>query len=116
MLPKEVSKKFHYIHCIRPAEKSQKYNYIKFISAKIGIKINMSEQDLNSFAFQNLYNYSNEDIFNLIKTAIDMKQKEIGGDEENMVYKEGLNENDIKKALNSVPGSLTPNVMKNYYL
>ena len=116
MLPKEVSKKFHYIHCIRPAEKNQKYNYIKFISAKIGIKINMNEQDLNSFAFQNLYNYSNEDIFNLLKTAIDIKQKEIGEDEENMVYKEGLNDNDIKKALNSVPGTLTPDVLKNYYL
>ena len=116
MLPKEVSKKFHYIHCIRPAEKNQKYNYIKFISEKIGIKINMIQQDLNSFVFQNLYNYSNEDIFNLLTTAIEMKQKEIGEDEENMVYKEGLNENDIKRALKSVQGSMTPDVLKNYYL
>jgi len=115
-LPKDISKKFHYVHCIRPADKSQKYNYIKFISEKIGIKINMGEQDLNSFAFKHLNNYSNEDIFNLIKTAIEIKKKEIGNEEENQVYKEGLNENDIIKALDSVEGNLTPEVMKNYYL
>ena len=115
-LPKEISKKFHYVHCIRPADKSQKCNYIKFISDKIGIKINMNEQDLNSFAFQYLINYSNEDIFNLIKTAIDLKRKEIGNDEENKVYKEGLFENEIKNALSCVKGTLTPEIMKNYYL
>ena len=76
----------------------------------------MSEQDLNSFAFQNLNNYSNEDIFNLIKTAIEIKKNEIGNNEENQVYKEGLNENDIAKALHSLRGSLTPEIMKNYYL
>ena len=115
-LPKEISKKFHYVHCIRPADKSQKGNYMKFISDKIGIKLNMNEQDLNSFAFKYLCNYSNEDIFNLIKTAIDLKKQEFGNDEENMVYKQGLFENEIKNALNSVQGSLTPEVMKNYYL
>ena len=115
-LPKEISKKFHYVHCIRPADKSQKSNYIKFISDKIGIKLNMNEQDLNSFAFQYLGNYSNEDIFNLIKTAIDLKKQEIGNDEENRVYKEGLFESEIKNALNSVKGTLTPEIMKNYYL
>ena len=115
-LPKEISKKFHYYHCIRPADKSQKLNYIKFISLKIGIKINMSDEDLNSFAFQNLRNYSNEDIFNLIITAINLKKKEIGNDEENRVYKEGLNDRDIMNALKSVKGNLTPEVMKTYYL
>ena len=115
-LPKEISKKFHYVHCIRPADKSQKCNYIKFISDKIGIKINMNEQDLNSFSFQYLNNFSNEDIFNLIKTAIDLKKQQFGNDEENKVYKEGLFENEIKNALNSVEGTLTPEVMKNYYL
>ena len=33
-LPKEISKKFHYVHCIRPADKSQKSNYIKWESEK----------------------------------------------------------------------------------
>ena len=75
--PKAISEKFHYVHCIRPADKNQKSNYIKFISQKIGIQINMSDQDLNTYAFQNLHNYSNEDIFNLIKTAIELKKKEV---------------------------------------
>ena len=115
-LPKEISKKFHYYHCIRPADKNQKLNFIKFVSLKIGIKINMSDEDLNSFAFQSLRNYSNEDIFNLIVTAINLKKKAIGNDEENRVYKEGLNDRDIMNALNSVKGNLTPEVIKTYYL
>ena len=44
--------------------------------------------------FQKSY-YSNEDIFNLIKTAISLKKKQIGNDEDNKVYKEGLFEKDI---------------------
>ena len=115
-LPKNISKMFHYTHCIRPADKSQKINLIKFISEKIGIKIKMTEQELNSFAFQNLGNYSNEDIFNLIKTAIVLKKKHIGDDEDNKVYKEGLFEKDIINALNSVEGTLTAEDIKNYYL
>ena len=115
-LPKDISSKFHYIHCIRPAEKSQKSNYIKFLSHKIGIPIQMSDQDLNTYAFQNLQNYSNEDIFNLIKAAIENKKKEIGQDEDNKVYKEGLTGSDMLKALDSVPGSLTSEDIKYYYL
>ena len=115
-LPKDISKKFHYSHCIRPVDKNQKINIINYISQKIGIKINMSEQDLNSFAFQNLGNYSNEDIFNLIKTAIELKQKEIGDDQENKVYKQGISEKEMLNALNSVKGSLTAETIKTYYL
>ena len=116
MLPKNISEKFHYVHCIRPADKNQKSNYIKFISQKIGIQINMSDQDLNTYAFQNLHNYSNEDIFNLIKTAIELKKKEIGQDEENRVYKEGLSGSDMLKALDSAPGTLSEEEIKYYYL
>ena len=116
MLPKEVSNKFHYVHCIRPVDKNQKLNYIKFILEKVGVKINMNDEDLNNFVFQNLNNYSNGDIFNLIKTAIDMKKMELGNEEENKVYEEGLNDNDLKKALETVPGTLTPDVIRNYYL
>ena len=115
-LHKDISSKFHYVYCIRPADKSHKYDYIKFISEKLGIKINMSEQELNTFAFQNLNNYSNEDIFNLIKAAIEIKKNTIGNNEQNQAYKEGLNENDIIKAFNSVRGNLTPEIMKYYYL
>ena len=116
MLPKEVSKKFHYIHSIRPVDKNHKIDYIKFLSQKIGIRLHISDEDLNTFSFKNLNNYSNGDIFNLIITAIEMKNKEIGDGEENKVYKEGLNINDLTNALNNAPGTLTPEVMKNYYL
>ena len=116
MLPKEISNRFHYVHCIRPVEKNQKLNYIKFLSERIGIKFKMSDEDLNSFAFQYLNNYSNGDIFNLIKTAIDMKKTELGEEEEIKVYKDGLNDSDLMKALKAVPGTLTPDVIRNYYL
>ena len=116
MLPKEISKKFHYVHCIRPVDNNNKNNYIKFLSQKIGIRIHISDEDLISFAFKNLNNYSNGDIFNLIITAIEMKKKEIEDDEGYKVYKEGLNEKDLFQALNNAPGTMTPEVMKNYYL
>ena len=76
----------------------------------------MNDEVLDNFAFQNLRNYSNEDIFNLIVTAINLKKKEIGNDEDNRVYKEGLNDRDIKNALNYIKGNLAPEIMKIYYL
>ena len=33
-----------------------------------------------------------------------------------MLYKEGINGEELKNASNIVQGSLTPEVMKNYYL
>ena len=41
---------------------------------------------------------------------------ELGNEEENKVYEEGLNDSDLKKALETVPGTLTPDVIRNYYL
>ena len=52
----------------------------------------------------------------MIKTAIALKKKQIGDDEDNKVYKEGLFEKDIINALNSVEGTLTAEDIKNYYL
>ncbi len=117
-LPKELLSKFHYTYCIRPCEKSQKINLIKFICNKIGININVSDKDLNEFAYQNLRNYSNEDIFNLIMTAIDLKKNNYGNSYENLeiLYKEGINGEELKNASKIVQGSLNPEVMKNYYL
>ena len=73
-LPKDVSKKFHYTYCIRPCEKNQKANLIKFICYKIGINLNVMDKDLNELAYQGLRNYSNEDIFKLIVAAVDLKK------------------------------------------
>lgn len=113
-IPKEILNMFHYTYCIRSADSSQKYNYIKFISQKIGIKINMTEKELNSFAFQNLKNCSNEDIFNWIVEIINMKKKKYGDNNENQVYKEGLDINDLMNC--PVKGNLTPEDIKDYYL
>ena len=117
-LPKEISQKFHYTYCIRPCEKNQKINLIKFICHKIGIALNAIDKDINEFVYKNLGNYSNEDIFNLIVAAIDCKKNKIGKGENilEQVYKEGINLEDIYNAINLVKGSMTPIVMKNYYL
>ena len=117
-LPKDLSSKFHYTYCIRPCEKNEKVNLIKFICKKIGVNINIQDKDLNEFVYQNLRNYSNEDIFNLIVTAVDLKKNKFGNSDENleMLYKEGINGEELKNASNIVQGSLTPEVMKNYYL
>ena len=112
-LPKQVSEKFHYTYCIRPCEKNMKIHYIKFVANKIGININMNDKDLNGFVYQYLSNYSNEDIFNLIVAAIDLKKNQVDLDN---VYKNGITGEDLYNALNVVKGSLTPDVMRNYYL
>jgi len=117
-LPKELSKKFHYTYCIRPCEKNNKVNLIKFICYKIGININVMDKDLNELVYQNLRNYSNEDIFNLIVAAIDLKKNKMGNNDESLeiIYKEGINLEEIKNATEIVKGSLTPAVINNYYL
>ena len=115
-LPKEISKKFHYTFCIRPADLKYKHHFIKFIAKKLDLKINFIENELIAFGYENLRNYSNEDIFNLIVKAIDLKKKNYNEGEENMVYADGISVNDLKEALNYVKGKMDENVLKNYYL
>ena len=117
-LPKDVSQKFHYTYCIRPCEKEQKYHLIKFICNKLGISVNIIDKDLYEFALNNLRNYSNEDIFNLIVEAINSKKNKMGNNEDviEQVYNEGINAEDLNNALNKVQGNLTPDDMSNYYL
>ena len=116
--PKQVSEKFHYAICVRPCEKNQKINLMKFIAKKLGINYNIIEKDLSGFVYQNLGNFSNEDIFNLIVEAIDIKKNKLGNGEEMLeqVYKDGINLEDLHNALNNVKGSLTQEDIKNYYL
>ena len=117
-LPKDVSKKFHYTYCLRPCEKNQKANLIKFICYKIGINLNVMDKDLNELSYQGLRNYSNEDIFKLIVAAIDLKKNKMGNSDDNleMIYRDGINFEEIKNAMDIVKGSITPAVMSNYYL
>ena len=96
-LPKEISKKFHYTFCIRPADLKYKHHFIKFIAKKLDLKINFIENELIAFGYENLRNYSNEDIFNLIVKAIDLKKKNYNEGEGNMVYADGISVNDLKE-------------------
>ena len=91
---------------------------MKFIGKKFGINYNITEKDLTSFTYQNLENFSNEDIFNLIVEAINIKKNKLGNGEDMLeqVYKDGINLEDLNNALNNVKGSLTQDDIKNYYL
>ena len=75
-LPKQF--KFTYIHCINCANQRLKYNYFKFLTNILGIRIIMAEPDLMNFVYQNYRNYSNNDIFQVIRVAMDMKRQNKG--------------------------------------
>ena len=115
-LPKAINSKFQFYQCIRPVDKNHKSEYLRFISNKIGIQINMNDKDLYDFSMNNLYNFSNEDIFDLIRNAIDIKKQRSPPNDENWVYREGLNYDDIENCLGTVNPSITTEVMKAYYL
>ena len=115
-LPKQIVDKFQYFQFIKPIDNDYKKDYIRFIGRKIGIEIKMTDYNLNKFAVENLYNCSNEDIFDLIRNAITLKKQSSPPDDENWAYREGLYENDLNKALGTVQRSLTHDVRKMFYL
>ena len=100
---------FNYKVLINSANQNNKINLFKFMINKFGIKIPMNDGDLNNFVYQNLRNYSNRDIFNVIKAAMNLK-KESGGN----IFEIGRNE--LEKAIKSTPGSLDPQCMQFYGL
>ena len=101
--------KFKYIQLINSANQSHKYNVFKFFFDKFGIKLNMSESDFNDFVYQNFKNYSNRDIFNVIKFMMDMK-KQIGESSFD------IGRTELENAMKARPGSLDPQCMQFYYL
>ena len=115
-LPRQITDKFHFFQLVKPIDNNSKGDYIRFIGKKIGIEIKMNDKDLTNFAIENLYNFSNADIFDFIKNAIELKKKYSPPDDENWVYREGLLVDDLMDALGSVKGSLTTEVLKSYYL
>ena len=106
-LPQQL--KFKYIQLINSANQTNKYNLFRFLTNKFGIKISMSDSDLNNFVYQNFRNYSNQDVFQVIKTAMDLR-KQAGGS----IFEMGRN--DLEKALKMKPGSLDPQCMQYYGL
>ena len=115
-LPKQVVDKFQFFQCVKPIDNNHKSDYIRFIGTKIGIEIKVNEQNLNKFVMENLYNFTNEDIFDIIRNAIGIKKQSSPPDDENWVYREGLYEDDLYKALGSVNGSLTQEIRNSYYI
>ncbi len=106
-LPKQL--KFTYIYCINCVNQRGKYGLFKFLTNKFGINISMEEQDLMNFVYQNLRTYSNNDVFQAIKTILNMK-KQSGG---------SLNEvdrNTLENAIRSSPGTLSQQVIQYYKL
>jgi len=106
-LPQQL--KFKYVQLINSANQTNKYNLFRFLTNKFGIKISMSDSDLNNFVYQNFRNYSNQDVFQVIKTAMDLR-KQAGGS----IFEMGRN--DLEKALKMKPGSLDPQCMQYYGL
>ena len=101
--------KFKYIHLINSANQNNKYNLFKFLINKFGIKISMDENDLSNFVYQNFKNYSNGDVFQVIKCAMDFK-KQSGGN----VFEIGRTE--LEQALKTKKGSLDQQCMQYYGL
>ena len=115
-LPKQITDKFQFRQCIRPVANCNKGEYIRFIGQKIGIEIKVNDDALNSIVMGNLNFFSNEDIFDLIRNAIEIKKQYSPPDDENWVYRDGLYEDDIMKALGGMRGSLNQEILKRYYL
>jgi SpoVK/Ycf46/Vps4 family AAA+-type ATPase len=106
-LPKQF--KFTYIQCINCANQRNKYNLFKFLTNKFGIVVNMPEQDLINFVYQNYRNYSNNDIFLVIRVALDIKKKNGGSLEE-------IDRNTLEQSTRSVRGTLSPQIIQAYNL
>ena len=115
-LPKQIVDKFQFFQCVKPIDNNHKSDYIRFIGTKIGIEIKVNEKNLSKFVTENLYKFTNEDIFDLIRNAIGIKKQLSPPDDENWVYREGLYEDDLYKALGSVNGSLTQEIRNSYYI
>ena len=106
-LPKQL--KFTYIQCINCVNQRFKYNLFKFLLNKFGITVNMPEQELMNFAYHNFRNYSNRDIFHVIRVALDIK-KQNGGNLEN------IDRNTLEQSTRTVHGTLSPQIMQAYNL
>ena len=102
-LPKDIYHKFQFFHEVKTVENKNKSDFMRFICDKCGIKLNVNLIEFNNFINQNLDNFPNKKIFELIKCAINIKkQKTMPSDEPNWVYKEGLNLLDLTNALSGI--------------
>lgn len=102
LIPKEIIKRFCHFLNINSVDLTAKFAFFKFLVNKLGIMLQMSEQDMILFANQNLQKYSNGDIYNILKMAVDLKKQNTPGDE----HPEIIDTLILNKALNIIPASL----------
>ena len=106
-LPKQM--KFTYIQCINCANQRSKYDLFKFLTAKFGMNIQMEEQDLMNFVYHNFRNYSNNDVFQVLKLTLEKKKQSEGNLSE-------IDRNTLEYALTNTRGSLSQQVIQFYNL
>ena len=99
---------YFFVGAVKPQDK---INYIKFISQKLNIKLDIDNSALFDFCVSNLINYNNEDIKNLLVLAKEVKStkatESINGNSVDM--------DDLIDAKNKVAGNLTLNVIQEFY-
>lgn len=77
-LPKNLCNLFIYLHYVEPLLSKYRVDYVKFLSQKFNIFLNINDENLNKICIENLNNYSNEDIKNLLLSKTYSQKQENG--------------------------------------
>ena len=102
-LPKDFLDKFQFYLEVNNVSIPKKVEYMRFICERLGININANNHELNNFVEQFIRDFSNKQIFQLIKNAINKKIDSNGQNEvSNWVYQEGLNLQDLYNVASSI--------------
>ena len=102
-LPRIIYDKFQFFQEVKTVETKNKADFMMFLCNKFNIKLNVNSNELNDFVNQNLDNFPNKKIYELIKCSINLKmQKAMKTNETYWVYKEGINLNDLTNALSLI--------------
>lgn len=96
-LPKQLSNLFVYLHYVEPLLSKYRVDYVKFLSTNFNIYLNIKDENLNKICLENLNNYSNEDIKNILLSKMNQQNQENGI---------SLSYNDIINACKLIPPSI----------
>lgn len=77
-LPKNLCNLFIYLHYVEPIHSEYRVDYIKFLSKKFNLFLNINDENLNKICKENLNIYSNEDIKNILLNKTDSQNQENG--------------------------------------
>ena len=96
-LPKNLCNLFIILHYVEPLLSKYRVDYVKFLSQNFNIFLNINDENLNKICIENLNNYSNEDIKNLLLS------KTYSQNQENGI---SLSYNDLINACKLIPPSI----------